>query len=102
MPRSREEWQDTDCAAGCGKSKLVPRFACRIRERHTCLRSDSISSSFCLICARRYSRLLKGKNEHSSSSGEEIEEVEEDSGEEGRYGIVGGRKRKWEGRRADN
>ena len=27
--------------------------------------------SFCFICARRYSRLLKGKDEHSSLSEEE-------------------------------
>jgi hypothetical protein len=27
--------------------------------------------SFCFICARRYSRLLKGKDKHSSSSEEE-------------------------------
>jgi hypothetical protein len=32
-----------------------------------------MSSSFCLIWARRCSRLLKGKNEHSSSSGEEVD-----------------------------
>ena len=30
--------------------------------------------SFCFICARRYSRLLKGKGEHSSSSEEEAGE----------------------------
>jgi hypothetical protein len=42
--------------------------------KHTCFRSESISSSFCLSCARRYSRLLKGKNEYSLPSGEEAGE----------------------------
>jgi hypothetical protein len=45
----------------------------RVYERRTCLRRESISSSFCLIWARRCSHLLKGENEHSSSSGEEVD-----------------------------
>ncbi len=39
--------------------------------RRTCLRRDSMIESFCFICARRYSRLLKGEDEHSSLSEEE-------------------------------
>jgi len=51
-------------------------------ERRTCFTSESINSSFCFICARRYSRLLKGENKHSSSSeeGAENEEVRERAG----------------------
>jgi hypothetical protein len=71
--RLREGWLDMDCVArkcetDCERSHL-PREC----SRHTCFRSESISSSFCLSCARRYSRLLKDKNEHSSSSREEAE-----------------------------
>jgi hypothetical protein len=76
----RESWPDMDCAAGKyetdlqGYSKRL-RLPSRMLERHTCFRSESISSSFCLSCARRYSRLLNGKNEHPSSSGEEGEDA---------------------------
>ena len=59
----------------------------RMWERRTCLRSESISSSFCFIWARRYSRLLKGENEHSSSS----REVRDEGGREtARSSIMGG------------
>ena len=59
----------------------------RMWERRTCLRSESISSSFCFIWARRYSRLLKGENEHSSSS----REVQDEGGREtARSSIMGG------------
>ncbi len=68
----------------CGEIRIVklgnasiqrkgPIFVSRVYERRTCLRRESISSSFCLIWARRYSRLLKGENEYSSSSGEEVD-----------------------------
>jgi hypothetical protein len=68
-------WRDTDCEAEeCEyNQRKVPIFVSRVYERRTCLRKESISSSFCLIWARRYSRLLKDENEHSSSSGEEVE-----------------------------
>ena len=74
-PGSREEWRDTDCEAReCEyDQRKVLIFVSRVYERRTCLRRESICSSFCLIWARRYSRLLKGENEHSSSSGEEVE-----------------------------
>ena len=70
-PGSTEVWRDTDCEAGeCEyNQRKVPIFVSRVYERRTCLRKESISSSFCLIWARRYSRLLKGENEYSSSSG---------------------------------
>lgn len=38
---------------------------------HTCLRRDSIIASFCLIWARRYSRLLDEGTINGSSSEEE-------------------------------
>jgi hypothetical protein len=74
-PGSRKVWRDTDCEAGeCEyNQRKVPIFVSRVYERRTCLRRESISSSFCLIWARRCSRLLQGENEHSSSSGEEVE-----------------------------
>ena len=74
-PGSREVWRDTDCEAGeCEyNQRKEPIFLSRVYERRTCLRRESMSSSFCLIWARRYSRLLKGENEHSSSSGEEVD-----------------------------
>jgi hypothetical protein len=62
-------------------------------ERRTCFTSESISSSFCFICARRYSRLLKGENENSSSSEEETEN--EEVRERGGIGILGGVGMKW-------
>lgn len=43
---------------------------------HTCLRRDSIIASFCLIWARRYSRLLDEGMVNASSSSE-------DTGDEG-------------------
>jgi len=72
---SREVWRDTDCEAGeCEYNQCkVSIFVSRVYERRTCLRRESMSSSFCLIWASRCSRLLKGKNEHSSSSGEEVD-----------------------------
>ncbi len=57
-------------------SVQVPIFVSSVYERWTCLRRESISSSFCLISviwARMYSHLLKCENEHSSSLGEEVE-----------------------------
>jgi hypothetical protein len=74
-PGSREVWRDTGCEAGeCEyNQRKLPIFVSRVYERRTCLRRESMSSSFCLIWARRYSRLLKGKNEHSSSSGEAVD-----------------------------
>jgi hypothetical protein len=74
-PGSTEVWRDTDCEAGECKynQRKEPIFVSRVYERRTCLRRESISSSFCLIWTRRYSRLLKGENEHSSSSGEEVD-----------------------------
>jgi hypothetical protein len=56
----REDWLDMDCAARKCERPHLPREG----SRHTCFRSESISSSFCLSCARRYSRLLKVKIEH--------------------------------------
>jgi hypothetical protein len=67
-----------------GTSTLFDKM--REMERHTCLRSESISSSFCLICARRYSRLLKGANEYSSSWGEDAED--DDARETARSSII--------------
>jgi len=65
--RLREDWLDKDyvarkCETDCERSHWPREYS-----RHTCFRSESISSSFCLSCARRYSRLLKEKkmsNDH--------------------------------------
>jgi hypothetical protein len=58
--------------AASGSRIIVNLGIDRTWDRHTCLRSDSIITSFCFNCARRYSRLLTGKDEYSSSS-EEVE-----------------------------
>jgi hypothetical protein len=74
---------------------------------HTCLRRDSIIASFCLIWARRYSRLLDEGTVNNSSSLEEAgdegldisgTDVEEEAKVDPLYGMrgpVGDRRCRW-------
>ena len=65
-------WRRMGCAAaGVYHQKIEERGAIE----HTCLRRDSIIASFCLIWARRYSRLLDEGTANDSSS--------EEAGDEG-------------------
>jgi hypothetical protein len=59
--RLREDWLDMDCVARKCETDCERSHWPRGYSRHTCFKSESISSSFCLSCASRYSRLLKDK-----------------------------------------
>lgn len=67
--------------------------------KQTCLSNDSIIASFCLICAKRYSRLLMtgeksksddGVGEEQREGGGETESVDVIDGDEGTCIIASG------------
>jgi hypothetical protein len=80
------EWRCKGCVTGdrdgkneCLMSMMVLYNDQNGDEELTCLRSDSMIASFCLICASRYSRLL-------------LSEIEEQSEPESDDGIAHGKK----------
>ena len=61
--RWRAVWRGKGCEAMNSHVILLETQAENRRDSDvcTCLSKDSIIASFCLICARRYSRLLGGR-----------------------------------------